>query len=248
MTDNGKKTKLYLENDFCIINKKDNKFYYSDKKNNIRNNILGEVVNSLITEYTNSTMSFDTFQYLEDYCKGVDTNYDNSLLFINSMIRQYKLLAEKGKTIFSLNMSNVIVIDKTLFVFIGCGGIDDIGAGVIDIVNKNKIYANRKKAIENAGGELNKIFLAPEFNKSNDLGSDDEEELEDESVKMLHYNTCNYSIGVILMYWFNGALAFKTQSFKKKCESLLKIHNSKVYYLIKRCIDTDSSLRGFLLI
>ena len=32
MTDNGKKTKLYLENDFCIINKGITKFYYSDKK------------------------------------------------------------------------------------------------------------------------------------------------------------------------------------------------------------------------
>ena len=126
-------------------------------------------------------------------------------------------------------MSNVIVIDKTLFVFIGCGGIDDIGAGVIDIVNKNKVYANRKKAIENAGGELNKLFLAPEFNKSNNLGSDDEEELEDESDKMLHYNGCNYSIGIILMYWFNGALAFKMQSFKKKCESLIKKYTIQKY-------------------
>ena len=233
--------KLYLETDYCIIDKRDNKFFYTDKKNSILNNVLGSVINELINQYTDSKKSFTTFHYLEDYCKLIETDYDNSLLFIESMIRQYKLLAEKGKTIFSLNLSNIIVIDKTYFVFIGCGGIDDIGAGVVDIVNKNKIYSNRKNAIENAGGELNNLFLAPELNNLDNDGVDVD-------LKMLHYNTCNYSIGIVLLYWFNDLSAFKIQSFKKKCDSLEKIHNTKVFYLIRRCIDDDPSLRAFLFI
>ena len=63
-----------------------------------------------------------------------------------------------------------------------------------------------------------------------------------------NYNTCNYSIGIVLLYWFNDLYAFKIQSFKKKCDSLVKIHNTKVFYLIRRCIDNDPSLRAFLFI
>ena len=236
-----KSNKLYLETDYCKILKQNNsqgdsEFVYTAKKT-LNDNIFGEVVKDLVYEYTNSTMKFTSFQYLEDHCKNVERNYDNSLLLVECLQRQYKLLAMKGKTIYCLGLSNIIVIDKKYFIFIGCGGIDDIGAGVIDIVNKNKIYADRNKAIENAGGQIDKLFLAPEFN--NNLGDDN---------LMVHYNTCNYSIGILFLYWFNDLFAFKIQSFTQKINSLSKIHNTKVFYLIRRCIDTDPSLRSFLFV
>ena len=248
-------------------------------------------------------MSFNTFKYLEYYINKIDDNhYDNSLLFIDSIIRQYKLLSKYEKTIFSLNIKNVIVIDKRYFIYIGCGGIDDIGAGIVDIFNKNKILDGRLNAIKNAGGKIDHLFLAPEFvppkkkikrggdrnefyissdDKFSNVMSDDddsdddmedndsednsednsEDDSEDDDIDDsdeaddndatddsvgINYNTCNYSIGITLMYLFIGIESLKKLSFEKRIKKLFKIHNTKVFFLISRCIDKNPKLRALL--
>ena len=313
--------RVYLDTDYCSITKNGDVFVYKSKNNKrniinnkgesdgVTDNILGDVVGNLVSMYTNTTMSFNTFQYLEDYINKIDDNhYENSLLFIDSIIRQYKLLSKYEKTIFSLNVKNVIVIDKRYFIYIGCGGIDDIGAGIIDIFNKNKILDGRLNAIKNAGGTIDHLFLAPEFvppkkkikrggdrnefyissddkfsnvmsddddsdddmddnemddddMDDDDMDDDDMDDVSDDDIDDsdeaddndatddsvgTNYNTCNYSIGITLMYLFIGIESLKKLSFEKRIKKLFKIHNTKVFFLIRRCIDKTPKLRALL--
>ena len=178
----------------------------------------------------NPKLSFSNFYSLEDYLKKVDLcSYNTVVKFVNSNDSQIDMLITKKKTILSLSLKDIWIVNDKYFIFLGSTIIPNYGVVSFDYQNFIKIDDSLNIKFKNDN------FIAPELLATINSISNNE-------VK-LHRNVSNFSLGKIILTMLFGESGKKQLSFEKMNLLMNPIINTKIYFYVLRCIDPDPDMR-----
>ena len=263
----GKKD--FFENDICLITKKKDGFVFNIKQRQ-QKNVLSNVVNTLINKYSKGEMFFYYVDTLEDYInKYGKSDYETGLNFINCMVSQYLLLNDQKKTIFSLNLKNIIVLNNEHFIFLGnpyhknsssnadggraAGiGVGNIGLGIVDYnIKQNTMLTKQMISILfHSLGKKYYYLCPPEIlNYISMLEKKDNHSLNHELPFEISRHLFNFSLGVITIVLFFGEKSIntnKTRDLLDLTDAMQPIKFTKIYYLIERCVNPEPDMRVLL--
>jgi hypothetical protein len=185
---------------------------------NIESVIIIDDINYEITTFENFIKynQYDMFQIDNDVILKII--YDIGFII--------KLLERENKSIFSISINDIIVVNNNTFLFINKS----------KILNINKKYINYYNSLTNE--EILKLPLSIlKITENNEL-----------SIKV-YYTNVYYSFGILLLdllYWH------KRENYitNSNCYIILKLFKKYkycgIYYFIKRCIDEDINKRTLL--
>jgi hypothetical protein len=142
-----------------------------------------------------------------------------------------KLLEREKKSIFSIDINDIIVLNNDTFLFINH----------TKIVNINKNYISYCKLLNE-----NQLLKLPQI-----LLNNEEELININTLPInLHYTTVYYSFGIFLLdllYCYKN-ISVTNKNGLSALNSMKKYKYSGLYYFIKRCIEEDIENRTLLFI
>jgi hypothetical protein len=234
-------TEIFVNDSLKIIQDKNNKTMFKMEFNYpcpalIRSLTKTHIIQGTITDdYTTlrfkavSVKSFPQFIEEQKKVRG------SSILSINlaaNMISNLSaqlshLIKSESKTIIGYAPENIIVINGNAFAFLDSELIADI-----DPVGK-------EMATISCPFNVTDFFASPELLKITELPS------------QVHYKTSYFSLGCLLLYALTGGDDFYKDYFKDKPhEYLNQLHfkNTKLYWLLSRCLVEEPEKRSILFI
>lgn len=221
-----------------------NKFYTMTKDTHntyIEFDNLDLTINNIIIELLTNTYNYDSV--INDNKIILHTTNVYSLSQINLIINDdYKTYDFLLKVVYDLSIKQKYLIEKYKKCFIGYV-LEDIyiidkkhvifiNKDLFDIDNNN----NNNNIFVNSFFDKNNLFYAPEMSNINDIPF------------YIDYKCSYYSLGLLVIYLLsNGNLS------NDKKDILYYLNNSHIYstdlyFLILRCLNTDSSRRSILYI
>ena len=176
----------------------------------------------------NEELNFSSFYSLEEYIKKYAVcSYNTVLKFIHSINVQIGLLKSHNKCIATLSISDLWIVDDKFFVFMGNESLPRLG--ILNFDNCLMLTQLSEKFEDDA-------YTAPEL-------------LVDLDGVKLNHNVVNYSLGKIILVMLFGKKAGGKKLTYDDCKNIMNpIINTKVYFYVLRCIDTNHELRANLYI
>lgn len=237
----SKMTKLISNDEYDVFKdpKIDTSFYITLKKPNpsllnslIRTHII--LGSSIIDNY--QTLHFKASS-LESYEKYKDTLYTNNgtkkfpyrtlLTLVYFLSRQLRyLITVEEKCFYEFNPHYIMVIDETKFIYLS-------GSHLLEM-DENHIQIIRPFILNNE--ENNIDFVSPELRKIKEIPSN------------LHFKTIFYSMACLIIFSLTNEIINIETNIEEMEEKLTSIKETKLYWLIKRCLDIEAEKRVLLLV
>jgi len=236
-------TTIFANDDFQII--KDNKIQdlytiefqtYSESiiKSLIKTKIiLGATVLSNYKTIRFKAFSIQSFkdykkeQYIKNGVKNIPINITS--LMLNSLALQLKyLIVNHSESFVGYNPENIIVIDQNKFAYISTEHLSEI--------KENKVLMSFPFSLKD-------FYLSPEQTRIKELPS------------YIHYKTAYYSLACLVIDALTSDDYFvddeNDESFHDKIIKqldMLSMKGTKLYYLLKRCLEEDPKERSIIFI
>lgn len=138
------------------------------------------------------------------------------------------LIKNENSTILGYNEDNIIVINGETFAF--------LGSDLMTNINEEMVMISRPFTHKD-------FFIAPELFKINELPS------------YVHFKVAYFSLGCLILYALFSDAGFYTEYLKhqhsEKIQEYLDSHhikNTKLYWLLSRCLVEDPKNRSILFI
>ena len=230
------KTKKIIENDEFNI-------YQDTKKSNLYTIEFSQkskiLIQSLIKtkillgsfpsdDYTSLFINANSIQTLKQYqnqLKSINNtrklNYNTLLQFVKTLSKQIKYLINfEYKSFYAFNTENIIVINESIFVYLSN-----------ELLN---IHPNTEtiEIMYPFPKNLKSFYISPELYKTDTIPSS------------IHYKTIYYSLSALTIDQIHEN-DFENDDKIKNLESL---KNTKLYFLLLRCLDEDIKNRSILFI
>jgi hypothetical protein len=251
---NKKSRNIIIDNNFVTIKKAtDTKeiFYTAHFNKLIGNDAINDyllnfqtVIETILSSIDNR-LSFSSFYSLEEYLeKNELCSYNTVVKFVNSIDLQIDMLRSKKKSILSLSVKDVWIINDKFFIFMGNNRLDNYG--LVDFNYKQNIIIHKTLKL----GLKSDNFIAPELllktSNGGGNGDDDDGDDNDSEGEIYHRNVSNFSLGKIIIVMLFGKVVEKQMDFKKNQLLMKPIINTKIYFYVLRCIDPDPAMRANL--
>ena len=187
-----------------------------------------------LTFKASSVLSFFDFQKeLKRENKSLKLTYNLALKMTHNLVTQLNyLITHFSKTFLGFSLKNLIVIDKSKFVYL-C---DEF---LLDIIKNGE---NVEKMLISFPFTCDDFFLAPELLSVKEIPS------------FVNYKVSYFSLGYLIMYCLLGDDDFiYSEDLKEKdtiCHKMttLSIKNTKLYWLLERCLVEEPRNRSILFI
>jgi hypothetical protein len=242
-------TEIYSNDSLKIIQDKNNRTIYRIEFNYpcpslirslIRTNIIqcGTITDDYLTVRFKavSVVPFPIFQEQHNKERGSKPLSLNLVAnMLSSLSAQLShLISKESQTIIGYNPENIIVINGKTFAFLDSELIADIGP------------VGKEMATISCPFKVTDFFVSPELLKIKELPSH------------VHYKTAYFSLGCLLLYALTGGSLeedFYSEYLKEiKCEKIheylnnLPFKNTKLYWLLSRCLVEEPKKRSILFI
>ena len=187
-----------------------------------------------LTFKASSVLSFFDFQKeLERENKSLKLTYNLALKMTHNLVTQLNyLITQFSKTFLGFSPKNLIIIDKSKFIYL-C---DEF---LLDIIKNGE---NGEKILIKSPFTRDDFFLAPELLSIKEIPS------------FVNYKVSYFSLGYLIMYCLLGDDDFiYSEDLKEKdtiCHKMttLSIKNTKLYWLLERCLVEEPRNRSILFI
>lgn len=179
----------------------------------------------------NSVKTFEEYKNnnMKIYGKQIFSILDVVNLLCSLTIQLNYLIIKEMQTIIGYNSSDIIVINDKMFVFLG----NELLSNIEDNGNTTISYPFLTKD----------FFVSPELLKIKELPS------------KVHYKTAYFSLGLLLIYSLSDNDDFyKDYLIHKESKKVLEllnnhsIKNTRIYWLLSRCLVEDSKKRSIIFI
>ena len=192
-----------------------------------------EKYRSLTFKATSVLTFFDFQKELERENKSLKLTYNLALKMTHNLVTQLNyLITQFSKTFLGFSPKNLIIIDKIKFIYL-C---DEF---LLDIIKNGE---NGEKLLIKSPFTHDDFFLAPELLSVKEIPS------------FVNYKVSYFSLGYLILYTLFGDDDFikseehlRQDKIKHKMESLF-IKNTKLYWLIDRCLVEEPKNRSILFI
>ena len=173
------------------------------------------------TTYTLKLSSVQTLPQLLAHTENV-LHYQDCLSLTRTLGNQMSFLERHKKTIVSFDMTDIIVINQDLFLYMDFDG-------VYDIQDDNTILIDTPLKPS--------LFFSPEARKITALPS------------VIHKNTWIYSLAVIVGFSLtNNPFMYTHHTIESHKSTLEMIEDTSLYFCLLRCLQNKSEKRIFLFI
>ena len=206
-------------NKYCILLEKSNEsLIKSITKPKI---ILGPTITN---NYTVIRFNANNIQTWKEYSKAGKVSYNTFMRLIYYLSIQLKYLIETcNKTFIGYSPEHIIVINNERFIYLAVNQLHNIHNEYIDITYPF------------SPGDF---YMSPEHWSIKEIPA------------TIHYKACYYSLACLIIYGYSNQpydLNNMNNNINHKLE-LLPIKDTKLYYLLKRCITEDLQNRCILYI
>jgi len=207
------------QNKYSILLEKSNEsLIKSITKTNI---ILGSTITN---NYTVISFNANNIQTLKEYYKIGQVSYNIFMRLIYYLSIQLKYLIEKcNKAFIGYSPEHIIVINNERFMYIDVNQLHNIHNECIDVT-----YPFSQSD----------FYMSPEHLSIKEIPAN------------IHYKACYYSLACLIIHGYSNQkydLNNMNNNINHKLE-LLPIKETKLYYLLKRCISEDIKNRCILYI
>ena len=205
-------------NKYCILLEKSNESLI--KSITKTKIILGPTITN---NYTAIRFNANNIQTLKEYSKVGQVSYNTFMKLIYYLSIQLKYLIETcNKTFIGYSPEDIIVINNERFIYMHVNQLHNIHNEYIDITYPF------------SPGEF---YMSPEHLSIKEIPS------------TIHYKACYYSLACLIIYGYsNKQYDLKDLNNINNKLELLPIKDTKLYYLLKRCITEDIKNRCILYI
>lgn len=167
--------------------------------------------------------------YLRETNGSTKIPYIMAIRMVYFLAKQVDYLIKKeDKSFCEFNLQNIIVIDESKFVYLG-------GEHLFDL-DEEYLVISRPFTIRNIGFDID--FVSSEYANIREIPYN------------IHFKTIFYSLGRLLLYVLsneNSAASLVVDN--QDIENWLKpIYETKLYWLIKRCLEDDPKKRCLVLV
>lgn len=236
---------IILEKENLKISKDDDSIFKIEFKSSeyslINSLIKTRIIQGGSTDERYKTITFNanTVKTLEDFRneKNISQGKKNLSVpdvakMIHTLSIQLNYLIEyENRTIIGYNEEDIIVINEKKFVFLSSELVANIDS------------EGTEMAIISCPFSSNEFFFSPEMLKITEIPS------------KIHYKTAYFSLGVLLVYMLSEDDDFYKDYLKhKRSEKILEclnnhpIKNTRIYWLLSRCLVEESKNRSIILI
>lgn len=235
-------TEIYSNDTLKIIQEKNNKTIYKIEFNYQYPSLIRSLTKTHIIQGGTitddysclrfkavSVVPFPIFQeqHKKDYgSKSLSINLASNML--KSLTAQLShLISKESQTIIGYNPEDIIVINGKTFAFLDSELIADIGP------------AGKEMATISCPFNVTDFFVSPEILKIKELPSH------------VHYKTSYFSLGCLLLYALTGGSEdFYKEYLTRRSFILNQLHfkNTKLYWLLSRCLVEEPEKRSILFI
>jgi hypothetical protein len=167
---------------------------------------------------------------LRDHCQELYEKYGRQILSINDiaiiikcLATQLNILIELNKTILGYNINDIIVVNNEKYIFIG-------GDSLLEINEDSKM------ALVSYPFSLKDFFISPEIKQKREIPF------------TIHYKCAYYSMASLCIYLLVGDELFNTENDVRDILNNHHIKDSKLYWLLSRCLDEDPNKRCIVLL
>ena len=199
--------------------------------------ILGATTNekyrSLTFKATSVLTFFDFQKELERENKSLKLTYNLALKMTHNLVTQLNyLITQFSKTFLGFSPKNLIVIDKSKFVYL-C---DEF---LLDIIKNGE---NGEKLLIKSPFTRNDFFFSPELLSVKEIPS------------FVNYKVSYFSLGYLILYTLLGDDSYSDNEDLQEKEknshrmTTLSIKNTKLYWLLERCLVEEPKNRSILFI
>jgi len=184
----------------------------------------------------NSVKTFREFQNEENIKNGnckISINYIG--LILSNLVTQLKYLIRVGsQTFIGYNLNDLIVINDNRFIFLGCEYLSDICEDDMTLIS--------------FPFSQDDFFISPELLKIKEIPS------------YTHYKTCYFSLGLFILYiltnndeiYIDYLKVCKDENERyikiKEWLETLHIKDTKLYFLLSRCLNENPKSRSIFFI
>ena len=195
-----------------------------------------EKYRSLTFKATSVLTFFDFQKELERENKSLKLTYNLALKMTHNLVTQLNyLITQFSKTFLGFSPKNLIVIDKSKFVYLS----DEF---LLDIIKNNNDDDNDEKLLIKSPFTRDDFFLAPELLSVKEIPS------------FVNYKVSYFSLSLLILYTLLGDDDFiysEDLQEKDKISHRMKtliIKNTKLYWLLERCLVEEPKNRSILFI
>jgi len=227
-------TQIYSNENVKIIKEKNTSLFkmeliYSDKK------LINSLIKTKIIQGGTATDDYRTLKFkatsvrsLKDFHKKLTIN--ETITLVANLTHQLKyLITQENHTILGYAPENIIVIDEKKFAFLGSELFANIEAD-------NNILLSYPFT-------TNEFFVSPELLKITELPS------------YVHYKTAYFSLACLAIYvllsepdFYNEYLNHKNSETILNCLNLHPVKDTKLYWLLSRCLVEEAEKRSILFV
>ena len=192
-----------------------------------------EKYRSLTFKATSVLTFFDFQKELERENKSLKLTYNLALKMTYNLVTQLNyLITQFSKTFLGFSPKNLIIIDKSKFVYL-C---DEF---LLDIIKNGE---NGEKLLIKSPFTRDDFFLAPELLRVKEIPS------------FVNYKVSYFSLGYLILYTLLGDDSYSDNEDLQEKEknshrmTTLSIKNTKLYWLLERCLVEEPKNRSILFI
>ena len=217
--------KIIITNDYTIYQDNETPHIYTIVFSPITNSeaLINSIIKTKIITGATITNNYKTLQIkatsISQYKKSLKKEHYNQMLTHLTQQLEY-LIKKTNHTFIGYNPENVIVIDENKFIYLSDEHLHKIEENNITIT-----YPFSKTD----------FFLSPELEKITEIPS------------KAHYKTSYYSLACLIIEYSLKKEQQEEQGHQEQKE-MTCLKGSKIYYLLKRCLDTDPNKRSILFI
>ena len=201
-----------------------------------------QTVIETILSSIDSQLSFSSFYSLEEYLnKSELCSYNTVVKFVKSIDLQIDMLRSKKKSIHSLSLKDIWIVNDNFFIFMGNNRLDNYG--LLDFNYNQNIIIDKSLQLRLKSDNFiaRELLLKTTYEADQGHGNDDDDEGE-----KYHRNVSNFSLGKIILVMLFGKAAEKLFDFEKIKLIMKPIINTKIYFYVLRCIDPHPAMRANL--
>lgn len=192
-----------------------------------------EKYRSLTFKATSVQTFFDFQKELERENKSLKLTYNLALKMTHNLVTQLNyLITQFSKTFLGFSPKNLIIIDKSKFVYLS----DEF---LLDIIKNGE---NEEKLLIKSPFTRDDFFLAPELLSVKEIPS------------FVNYKVSYFSLGLLILYTLlgddndnNSEDLQEKDKISHRMETLI-IKNTKLYWLLERCLVEEPKNRSILFI
>lgn len=174
---------------------------------------------TIVDDYKQIVFKASSVQVLNDKKKRMS---EVAAMVTTLSVQLKYMIDELGATFIGFNTENVIVIDSDRFVFLDAELINNIGENGSIMISKPFVDTD--------------FFFSPEMKQVTKLPTS------------LHYKTCYFSLGCLLLYSLFGKERFDEGKERYNYKGQNTYNNTKLHCLISRCLVEDPEKRTIIFI